>query len=265
MKSSLKNPLTLAFAAIFSFLAGAGSAASFNTGPISDAFVATGSSGNLSGNNFGAAGALAVAAPGLPQGEFQSVLQFDLSGARNSFDAQLGAGQWSIQSATLQLSSSPHNNAIFNNVAAGQFNVSLMQNNGWVEGTGTGGVPTTDGISYNSLQSTYINNVLDQSLGTFSFPGGTSGANSYGLSLASGLSDDLLAGIHLSLRLYAADNQVSYLFSSRMGGAVLQPELTFTAVPEPASLALWAMGLAALLLLRRSKVKPQAQLPKGVS
>src|SRR5712692_6945633 len=189
MKSSPKTPLTLAFGAIFSVLAGAGSATSFSSGSISDAFVATGRSGNLSGDNFGSAGALAVAAPGLPQGEFQSVLQFDLSGARNSFDAQFGVSQWSIQSATLQLTSSPHNNAIFNSVAAGQFNVSLMQNNSWVEGTGTGGVPTTDGISYNSLQSTYINNVLDQSLGTFSFPGGTSGANIYSLSLASGLND----------------------------------------------------------------------------
>ncbi len=246
MKSSPKAPLPLALATIFSILASAGSAASFSTGSISDAFVATGPSGNLSGNNFGSAGALAIAATGLPQGEFQSVLQFDLSGARNSFDAQFGVGQWSLQSATLQLTSSPHNNAIFNNVAAGQFNVSLMQNNGWVEGTGTGGVPTTDGISYNSLQSTYINNVLDQSLGTFSFPGGTSGANSYSLSLASGLSDDLLAGTHLSLRLYAADNQVSYLFSSRMGGVVVQPELMVTVVPEPATLSLCLIGVAAL-------------------
>ena len=40
--------------------------------------------------------ALAVAASGLPNGEFQTVLKFDLSGARDAFNAQFGAGEWSI-------------------------------------------------------------------------------------------------------------------------------------------------------------------------
>ena len=187
--------------------------ASFSVQPIADAFVTPGASGSLSSSNFGAAGSLAIAAPGLPQGEFQSVLKFDLSAAQSSFNAQFGVGQWTIQSVTLQLTSSPHNNPIFNNIAAGQFGVSLMQNNLWPEGTGTGGIPSSDGISYNSLLSTYINNATDQALGTFNFPGGSSGLNSYQLSLSSGLVDDVTSGSDLSLRLFAADTGVSYLFT----------------------------------------------------
>jgi len=222
--------------------------AAFSSQAFSDAFVATGPTGNFSGNNFGGAGALAVAAGNLPKGEFQSVFQFDLSGARNSFDSQFGVGAWIVQSATLQLNSSPHNNSIFNDIAAGQFNVSLMQNNSWVEGTGTGGIPTTDGISYNSLQSTYINNATDQALGKFTFPGGTSGANTYNLNLSSSLLAKVLAGDDMSLRLYAADNTVSYLFSSRSTGG--GPEITIVAVPEPAPFALGGIAVALLLAWR---------------
>src|SRR5258708_6950854 len=79
-----------------------GWAATFTLNPSADAFVTTGPSGNLSGNNYGGAGALSVAAPGLAQGEFQSLLQFSLAGAKSSFDSQFGAGQWSLQSLTLQ-------------------------------------------------------------------------------------------------------------------------------------------------------------------
>jgi hypothetical protein len=222
-------------------------AASFTNIPVADAFVTTGPSGNLSGNNYGAAGALAVSAPGLPQGEFQSVLKFDLSGTRNSLDAQYGAGQWAVQSVTLQLTASPHNNAIFNNIAAGQFNVSLMANNSWVEGTGTGGIPTTDGITYNSLQSTFINNAADQALGTFSFAGNSSGANNYNLNLSSGLLADILAGGEVSMRLSGADG-ISYLFSSRSSGS--GPDLIINVVPEPGSVALGLLGLGTILLLR---------------
>jgi len=224
-------------------------AATFTVIPNADAFVATGPTGNLSGDNFGAAGALALSASGLPQGEFQTVMRFDLSSAFNSFNAQYGVGQWSIQSVSLQLTSSPHNNAIFNNIAVGQFGVSLMQNNSWTEGTGTGGIPTTDGISFNSLQNTYVNPSLDQGLGTFNFPGGSSGANTYSLGLTSGLDADILDGGQLSLRLFAADANASYLFSSRTTGGAA-PELIITVVPEPGTIALGVLGLAVCSLFR---------------
>jgi hypothetical protein len=225
--------------------------AAFSSQSMADAFVTSG--GSLSSSNFGGAGALAVSAGGLPQGEFQSVLKFNLAGAENSFNAQFGVGQWTIQSVTLELSSSPHGNSIFNNIAAGQFNVSLMQNNSWVEGTGTGGVPTSDGVSFNSLLGVYVNNAADQALGTFSFPGGSSGQNAYTLALSSGLVSDVMAGGDTSLRLFAADDSVSYLFSSRSGGtAAVQPTIVVdaVAVPEPGSATLCAAALFMFLLLQ---------------
>lgn len=231
-------------------------AANFPTTPIADAFVTTGPgpANSQSVSNYGAAGALAIAAPGLSQGEFQTVIKYDLSTVRNSLNAQFGANSWSIQSITLTLNSSPHNNAIFNNIATGHFDVSLMQNSSWVEGTGTGGIPTTDGISFSSLQNTYTG-PSDETLspsGGFNFPGGSSGANTYTLTFSPTLVSELQAGSDLSLRLSAdAQDQVSYLFSSRQTGG--GPLLTINAIPEPGVTALSGLGLLLCLLHRFRK------------
>ena len=188
----------------------------------------------------------------MPNGEFQSVLRFDLSGARASLDAQYGAGQWSLQSVGLQLTSSPHNNTIYNDIAAGSFGVSLLQNSSWVEGTGNASNPSSTGINYNTLLNTFVS-AGDQALGVFNFNGGTSGANIYDLNLASDLSNGILSGGTLSLRLFAADSSVSYLFSSRAMQPPNQPELIINAVPEPAAFALLALASVFLLLpMRRS-------------
>jgi hypothetical protein len=249
IKKNCRIPTAAAMAAIFMATLCHCSADTFTTTPISDAFVATGPTGNLSGDNFGAAGALAVAAADLPQGQFQTVIQFNLLGAENAFNAEYGVGQWSIQSVALDLTASPHPNSIFNTPAAGMFGISLMMNNAWAEGTGNGGTPTTDGISFNSLENTYINSSVDQGLGTFSFAGGTSGQSSYTLGLASGLLSGLQDGGDVSLRLYPDDNNISYLFSSRMAGSG-GPELVITAVPEPSALLLMATSVFALCSLR---------------
>lgn len=238
-----------------------GQTGSFTSQAIADAFVTPGANGSLSSSNFGGAGALAIAASGLPEGEFQSVLKFDLSGAFNSFNSQFGAGQWIVQSVKLDLTASSHGNSIFNSVAAGSFNISLMQNNSWVEGTGTGGIPTSDGISFNSLEGVYINGAADQALGTFAFTGNTSGQNGYGLTLSSGLVSDVTGGDVLSLRLFAADNKISYLMTSRNGAggiSALEPSLVVDAVaiPEPGAAVLCSAALIVLWLVqlfRRSR------------
>src|SRR5262245_34505218 len=124
--------LSLLFAALAPVAAGA----TFSTIPALDAFVAAGPTGNLSNNNYGGAGAIAVSS-GLPQGEFQSVLQFNLSGAAGSFNSTFGPGQWSVESVTLQLTAAAPNNPFFDSPVAGQLGVSWMQNDSWQEGTGT--------------------------------------------------------------------------------------------------------------------------------
>jgi hypothetical protein len=247
---TISNPpfkAIVAAAALVSLLALTAQAATFTLNPSADAFVTTGPTANLSGNNYGGAGALSVAAPGLANGEFQSVMRFDLSSARASFDTQFGTGQWSIQSITLSLTATAPNNGIFNSSAAGLFGVSWMQNDSWTEGSGTPAAPTTTGITYNSLTGTFIG-AGDEALGTFSFAGGTSGTAAYNLSLTSGFDADATAGNLVSFRLFAADTAVSYLFDSRSFGTTgFRPLLTVVAVPEPGSLALLATGAAFLL------------------
>ena len=219
-------------------------AAVFSTNPISDAFVTTGPTGNLSGNNYGAAGALGVSASGLPKGEFDSVLQFNVAGAVSAFNAQYGVGQWTIQSVTLQLTATAPNNPIFNTSAAGQFQINWMQNNSWSEGTGTPTAPATNGISYTTLKNTFAG-PGDESLGTFAFNGATNGTSTFNLSLAPGFASNLLSGIYVSLEMFAADTNVSALFDSRNFGAPgSRPVLTIDAVPEPEA-SLWALALAA--------------------
>ena len=221
-------------------------AATFTLNPSADAFVTTGPSNNLSGYNYGGAGALSVAAPGLAQGEFQSVMQFNLSTARAAFDTQFGAGQWTIQSITLALTATSGNN-FFNSSAAGQFGVAWMQNDTWLEGTGKPNVPTTNGITFASLPS--FTNTNDESLGTFSFAGGTSGTASYTLGLTSGFLADASAGNPVSFRLSAADNAVSYLsYSGNNPTVSVRPLLSITAIPEPHTFILFAAG--ALFLVR---------------
>ncbi|HEY2951030.1 MAG TPA: hypothetical protein VGK40_00525 [Verrucomicrobiae bacterium] len=227
--------------------------ATVSTTAFSDSFVTIGPGGTLSANNYGAAGALALAAAGKPQGEFQSVLQFDASGAKISFDTQFGAGQWTVSAVTLQLAASPANNAIFNAVSAGSFGISWMQNDSWTEGTGSPGFPSTTGINFNTLQGAFINNAVDENLGAFAYSGATSGAFAYALGLSPGFRSDVEGGNNVSLRLLAADANVSYVFNSRnFPTTTNRPILAVTAVavPEASTLTLAALGLGLLSLWR---------------
>jgi hypothetical protein len=230
------------FLAITSFCAAPGQAATSSINPIADAFVDS----NVPDNNYGGAGKLGVAATGKPLGEFQSVLKFDLASTKTAFDSQFGIGQWTIQSVTLQLTASAVNDPIFNAISAGQFKISWMQNDSWTEGTGTPGVPTTDGITWNTLPTFLGPN--DEDLGTFAFNGATSGSTTYTLTLTPAFTADLLAGNIVSFRTLAADSNISYLFNSRsFATAASRPVLTVTAVPEPGSCALALSGLSVLL------------------
>ena len=219
-----------------------GHAATFALNPSIDAFVTAGPTGNLSINNYGGAGALSIAAAGLSKGEFQSVLQFNLNGAKSSFDSQFGAGHWSIQSATLQLTATPPNNSIFNPSGVGQFSVSWMQNDGWTEGNGTPQSPSASGVTFSTL-SNFVG-IGDEALGVFNFNGATNGNATYSLTLTPSFSAEILAGSTVSFRMFAADSTVSYLFDSQnFGNAALRPLLTISAIPEPGTVCLCAVGV----------------------
>lgn len=227
----------------------------YTANPTADAFVTTGPSGNLSANNYGGAGALGVSAPGSAKGEFQSLMLYDLSGAKTAFDTQFGAGGWTIQSATLQFTATSPNNPIFNSSTAGQFSISLMQTNAsWTEGTGSPSAPSATGVNFNSLA--VLTNAVDQILGTYSFDGSTSGSATYNLALTAGMLNDINNGTQANLRLYAADTGVSYLFDSRSFGTIsARPILDINAVaaPEPSTIALFGIGVILLPLTRRTR------------
>lgn len=223
--------------------------------PSADTFVSAANAGR----NYGAAGALGVAAAGLPKGEFDSLLRFNLASAKTAFDASFGAGMWALDSMSLQLTSTTPGNPIFNSPsAAGQFSMKWMSDDSWIEGNGSpqalNNIPGA--ITFSSLAS-YLSG-SDQALGTYSFPGGTSGNNTWNLALASSFEADAAAGNLVSLLMAPADSSVAYLAdSANFGTASFRPFLTVSAsalpaVPEPASTSLLvSAGLAAIAWRRR--------------
>jgi hypothetical protein len=171
-------------------------------------------------------------------------MRFDLSAVKAAFDANFGAGNWQLQSVSLKLTAALPNNPIFNNNTAGQFEVRWMQDDSWVEGTGTPSMPTTNGITFNTLPGFLA--AGENTLGTFVFPGGDSGSTTNPLALVAAFASDITAGASVSMHVLAADNSVSYLFNSRNFGTVsARPELSVTAdvVPEPSAIACAALAL----------------------
>ncbi len=129
---------------------------------VADAFLATGSpnyqgGADLTGLNFGDAGTLAIAPASSAKGEFQSVIKFNLSNAVSLFNTTYGTNNWTVGGISLELTSNygtagvQPNNPIFNAISGGKFVIEWLSNDDWVEGTGTPNLPTTDGVTYNSL------------------------------------------------------------------------------------------------------------------
>ncbi|HEY6564829.1 MAG TPA: hypothetical protein VIY86_10060 [Pirellulaceae bacterium] len=218
--------------------------------PIADTFV----SSTQPNGNFGSAGVIAISAPGLPLGEFQSVIRFDTSTAKAAFDLVYGIGNWSIQGIGLRGTAGAPNNPIFNPSAAGQIRIHWMQNDSWTEGTGTPSTPGTVGLTFASLPAWLA--PADEDLGSFNSNGSTSGTSTVSLGLMPGIIADLSSGSPASLRLFAADPAVSALFRSRSYAiATERLVLAITAVPEP---FVWAgfMAFAPFLLAREGSRRP---------
>ena len=242
--------------------------------PIADAFVTGGSvhpNAGVPTMNYGGAGALQVSAAGTTKGEMQSLLRFDFSTAKSSFDTTYGAGNWIFQSITFQLGTNfgtqgtQPNNPIFNTINAGLFQIDWLANDNWGEGSGTPALPfepsssPVDGVTFASLGS--LISAADRSLGTFSYvPVGNTNPPSippalYNLELNPDFLIDASAGNSVSFRVFAADSTVSYLFNSRSFGGSTRPGLIVEAVPEPGMPSILAGGAFFQLLKRRRDAK----------
>jgi hypothetical protein len=226
-------------------------AATVSVATSSDAFVASGSSGQLSSLNCGAAGALSVAGSASSKGQFQSVLLFDFSAAKTTLDAQFGAGQWSPGAVSLQLTAVSPNHPIFNPTHAGQIVVLQMANATWTEGTGTPASPSVTGINFNSLQGLY-SSPGDESLGVFAFNGTAPGKLTWDLNLNAGLLNAIETGAQVGLRLNAQDDAVSLVMNSRNYSIpASRPALSIVVVPEPGVLSLVGTALVSFRYWRQ--------------
>jgi hypothetical protein len=206
-----------------------------------DAFLATGSPSNpdgadLTGLNYGGAGTLAISPASAVEGEFQSVIRFDVSGARSLFDATYGTNNWSVDSILLQLTSNygtqgqQPNNMIFNVISGGQFVIEWLSDTNWIEGTGTPNLPTMVGVSYSSLSNLLSSAHEILCTNTYSPPGNNVPV-AYTMPLDTNLLTAVASGGSISFLFYAGDNQVGYLFSSREYGRGNEPLIEVTANP----------------------------------
>jgi hypothetical protein len=206
-----------------------------------DAFLAAGSPANpegadLTGLNFGAAGLLAIAPAASVKGEFQSILKFNLSNGIALFNTTYGANNWTVSGVSLELTSNfgvagvQPNNPIFNVISGGQFVIEWLSDDDWVEGTGTPNIPTTDGVTYDSLPSLLMG--LHEILCTNTYtPPGIDVPVTWTLPLNTNLVADIAAGGDVTFLFYAADNQVGYLFNSQNFGQGNAPLIHVAANP----------------------------------
>jgi hypothetical protein len=208
---------------------------------IGDAFLCTGSpnyqnGADLTGENFGAAGTLAIAPAASAKGEFQSVIRFNIAGAVATFNAAYGSNHWFVTGVQLKLTSNygtggvQPNNPIFNVIHGGQFVIEWLADDDWIEGTGTPNLPTTDGVCWNSLPA-LLAQPREILATNFYTPPGDNAPLFWPLPLTAHLLNDVTNGADVSLRFYVADNQVSYLFNSYKYGRGNEPLIQVVAAP----------------------------------
>jgi hypothetical protein len=232
-------PALVLTVALLGFLLIAKAQITYSNTDHADAFLATGSAGNpegtdLTGLNFGGAGTLVVAPATSAKGEFQSVLEFRLTNAVALFDANYGASNWVITGISLKLTCNygsngvQPNNLIFPVIHGGNFVIEWLSTNGWFEGTGTPNLPTMDGVTCDSLPG--LLSGPHEILGTHAYsPPGNNVPVLYDLPLSTNMVNEILTGSDMTFLLYAADDQIGYLFNSYSYGRGNQPLILVTA------------------------------------
>jgi hypothetical protein len=239
-----RSRIALAAAAVLAGgLALASAQTVFTTNSCADAFLCTGSPSNpeldgadLSGLNFGAAGTIVIAPASSPSGEFQSVVQFDLSNSIALFNSAYGTNRWLVTGLSLEFRSNygtagvQPNNGIFPPVSGGNFVIDWLSDNDWAEGTGTPRQPTTDGVTYNSIAQLLSHPYELLATNTYSPPGDNLPVI-YTLPLPPNLASAASAGGKISFLLRAADDQIACLFNSHEFGGNNVPLVHVVAIP----------------------------------
>jgi len=150
------------------------------------------------------------------------------------------------------------------------FSIKWLSNDSWIEGNGTpmGGsnnntIPGAVTFSGATAYANYLSG-SDESLGTFSFPGGSGGDNTWNLSLASSFKADATVGDLLSLLMSpTAGSSAAYVSNSRnFQGAssnfpLLMVSASATPVPEPGTV-LYGAACVALAVWVRSRRRAHA-------
>lgn len=189
-------------------------------------------------SNFGGAGLLCVAGNesvngiGELRGRFDSLVKFEAASLVAAFDTAYGAGQWTITDAVLQVYelAGPENS--FFPRGTGDFEVSWLSEDSWLEGTGSPSSPSHGAgeITWDALQ--LILATADESeLGTYSNVG-VDGVRQYILTATDSFADDLKAGGMVSLHFSPQTDGLGFPFHSRnFGDASRRPRLFVTAAP----------------------------------
>ena len=195
-------------------------------------------------SNFGTSGALVVSGSGAANsnGQFASFLKFDLATAKTAFDAAYGIGNWTLDSAQLQLTAATPNNPVFNANSAGLILIEWLADDTWLE----------NAITWNGMAA--VVSAGNESLGSVSYNGANSGIVLATLTASAGFTNDLTSGGSASFRLAAGDADASMVVNARnFGTAANRPALILSAsaVPEPSRGVLALTGFIGLICRRR--------------
>jgi len=204
--------------------------------------------------NFGSMGAVMIAAPTAAQNRTEeSLIRFNTAAIKSGFDANYGAGNWTITSITLSnfsnfsTASVQPGNTSFNKIAAGGFEFDWLSNDSWSETV----------INWNTLPTVLPgtgNNAL-ASLGSFNWAADGSSSQNWTLGLDPNLVNDIGTGDKVTIfGQPTAGSTVGYLFNTLNNNpAILNVTADLIPVPEPSVLAMAACGLAGLVAIRRRK------------